>query len=408
MVSKIMGIASRIKSHPLRFLLRLEWVVLGVLALIEIPAIEIAQLPRMPILNLFGIILFVGLGLRLPKRFSTKLLYLLLEIGLVLILAWVGGVRLFQVLFLVIVMRNCTLFEGLTSAVFTGVVFSLYAITQLHRLSYTLPAAGFLWDRVGLAWLSLLLLFGLIVLFLQLLVSAVLQERQGREQLAIAHDRLRQYALKIEDQATLQERNRIAREIHDSLGHSLTVFNLHVEAALRLLETDPAETKALLIEAKQTGSQALREVRQSVSTLRSDLLQGRSLSVALSDLCADFQRSTGILPISQMQIPESLSEPLKITMYRIVQEALTNICKHAHATQVTIIIEPKLDFENSLQITIQDNGQGFDLNQAIVGFGLQGMQERVNALIGTLQILTAPQQGCQIIAHFPIHPPILP
>jgi signal transduction histidine kinase len=396
------------RSHPLKFLLWLEWIILGLTALLEIPAIQIAQLPRMPGVNLIGLLVFLLLGLRLPKGRATKLVYLGLEVGLVLVLSWVSGVRLFQVLFLVIVMRNCILFAGVLSTVVTGIVFLLYAITQLHRLSLTLPVTGLFWGRVGLAWLSLLLLFGLMVVFLQMLVNAVLQERRGREQLEIANNQLRQYALKIEDQATLQERNRIAREIHDSLGHSLTVFNLHVEAALRLFEADPAEAKALLVEAKQVGSQALQDVRQSVSTLRSDLFQGRSLAASLSILLEDFQRSTGIMPNCHIQLTHPLADQLNVATYRILQEALTNICKYAQATQVDIVIELSseslLEAPEVLSICIQDNGQGFDLNQTKTGFGLQGMQERTNALSGEFQVITAPQQGCQIIARFPIHP----
>jgi signal transduction histidine kinase len=303
-------------------------------------------------------------------------------------------------------MRNCTLFKGGIDIVVTIAIYSLYAITQLNRLSNTFPAYTFPVRGIRLAWLSLLLLFGLMVVFLQMLVRVVLQERRGREQLAIANNQLRQYALKIEDQATLQERNRIAREIHDSLGHSLTAFNLHLEAVLRLFDTDPTEAKALLSEAKQIGSQALQDVRQSVSTLRSDLLQGRSLEAGLSLLMEDFQRSTSITPELRFQTKCNLPTSLNVAIYRIVQEALTNICKYARATEVEITIETLLETKPSLQIKIRDNGEGFELNQTRTGFGLQGMQERTNALSGNIEILTMPQQGCQIIARFPIHLPI--
>jgi signal transduction histidine kinase len=398
---------SDLRSHPLKFLLKIEWIILVLLAVIEtIPAIEVKQLPHLPSLNAVGMIVFFLLGLHLPRRFFSKLLYLVLEIGLVVLLSWVGGVRLFQLLFLVIVMRNCTLFKGGSNIYVTLAVYSLYAITQLNRLSNTFPAYTFpVRGKVRLAWLSLLLLFGFMVVFLQMLVRVVLQERQGREQLAIANNQLRQYALKIEDQATLQERNRIAREIHDSLGHSLTAFNLHIEAVLKLFETDPLEAKALLSEAKQIGSQALQDVRQSVTTLRSDLFQGRSLETVLLLLMEDFQRSTSITPKWRFQTESNLSESLNVAIYRIVQEALTNICKYARATEVEITIKTLLETQPILQINIRDNGEGFDLNQTRTGFGLQGMQERTNALSGKIEILTAPQQGCQIIACFPIHLP---
>jgi signal transduction histidine kinase len=398
-----------LRSHPLKFLLRLEWIILGLLALLELPALPVLPLPRLPTISIVGLIVFSLLGLRLPKQLTHKLLYLGLEISLVLVLSWVSGVRLFQVLFLVIVMRNCILFEGISNTIVTSGVFLLYATTQLHRLMLTLPKAGIVWGRVGLIWVSLMLLFGLIIVFLQMLVYAILQERRGREQLAIANAQLRTYALKIEDQATLQERNRIAREIHDSLGHSLTVFNLHVEAALRLWEAEPREAKALLTEAKQISAQALQEVRQSVSTLRTDVFQGRSLAAAIASLIEDFQRSTQIVPHQQIQHCDHLPEALQVAAYRIIQEALTNIAKYSQATDVEIAIETNLTNQNALEICIKDNGIGFDINQTKTGFGLQGIQERTQNLSGTLQILTAPRQGCKIIAQFPIysHPPNL-
>jgi signal transduction histidine kinase len=394
-----MLLPTNLRAHPLKFLLQIEWIILGLAVLVELLIVEVRQFPHMPALNGVGLLIFFLLGLQLPKRSPAKFCYLAAEIVLALLLSWVGGVRLFQVLFLVIVMRNCMLFEGMTGAMMTGGVYVLYAITQLHRLSYTFPMR----EGASLGWFSLLLFFGLMMLFLQMLVRVILQERRGREQLAIANERLRQYALKIEDQATLQERNRIAREIHDALGHSLTAFNLHVDAVSRLFDEDPTEAKSFLHEAKQIGAQALKDVRQSVSTLRSDIFQEQSLETALLSLIEEFRRTTRIQPNWYCQVPDNLPPALKVSLYRILQEALTNICKYADATQVEISIEVQWETQPYLKLMIEDNGQGFELNQTKTGFGLQGIQERTEALAGCLQIQTKPQLGCRIIACFPIH-----
>ena len=95
-----------------------------------------------------------------------------------------------------------------------------------------------------------------------LLVNALITERQSREKLAIANDRLRHYAMRIENLAMVQERNRIAREIHDSLGHALTGLNLQLEGALKLWQSHPEQARQFLHEAKQSGSTALSEVRR--------------------------------------------------------------------------------------------------------------------------------------------------
>jgi len=315
---------------------------------------------------------------------------------LLLVLSLVGGIRLFQFLYVVLVIRSCLMLEGWYCSAVTAIAFLLCILTQSQRFrDAALPPL--LGARLGIVWFSIALLVGLVLIFLQLLVSALLTERKSQQKLAAANDQLRRYALRVEDLATLQERNRIAREIHDSLGHSLTAFNLHLEAALRLLQSDPAEARELLVEAKQLGSTALDSVRQSVATLRSAPLQGRSLEAAIATLVEDFHRSTNLLPSCECAIADPLANDVKTAAYRIVQEALTNICKYANATEVTIHIQTTPD----LHLTIQDNGNGFDLKQNTTGFGIQGMRERAIALDGTFAIVTAPTKGCRIIATFP-------
>jgi signal transduction histidine kinase len=245
---------------------------------------------------------------------------------------------------------------------------------------------------------GLTILFGLTFLFLHLLVDAVLAAQKGQEQLTQANTRLREYALRVEELATVQERNRIARDIHDSLGHSLTVFNIHIGAALRLIHTDLPEAEALLLEVKQLGSQALQEVRESVTMLRADPLQGRSLYDAIGSLVREFHRTTGTLPTFTYEISTPLAVELNFTLYRLVQESLTNIRKHAAASAVSIAI---YQTATEIQVIVRDNGRGFDLHHNPSGFGLQGMQERSLALGGNLKITTALDRGCQIQVVFP-------
>jgi signal transduction histidine kinase len=240
------------------------------------------------------------------------------------------------------------------------------------------------------------------LLFLQLLVNAILAERQSREQLALANAQLRQYALRIEDIATLQERNRIAREIHDSLGHALTVLNLHLEAALKLQQSDPEAATEFLADAKQLGSTALEEVRRSVAALRCDPLQGQTLADAIASLTDEFQRSTGISPQCHLEQQSALPPEVKTAVYRIVQEALTNIYKYAEASEVKVELTATA---SELHLIVADNGKGFDRDRNTTGFGLAGMRERTLALGGHFEIVTAPGAGCQIIATIPLPRP---
>lgn len=365
-------------------------------------------------------------------RASTKFLYTILELLLVWLAISQGGWALrFPLLYLIIVIRSCLIFEFLGRLIVAGLVFLSFLFTLLLRLGQErgrrFPKPSPFWnsvmprpphhhpfprgehpprvdpEHIGSIVLHLTLsntfLFGLVLVFVLLLINALLAERNSRQKLAIAHEQLRQYALQIEDQATLQERNRIAREIHDSLGHALTAQSIQLENALVFCPSNAEKTKEFLSEAKRLGANALKEVRQSVSALRSNLLQEESLEAAIADLVESFQTMTTLQPDCTINIKEFINPQVKTAIYRIVQEALTNIYKHSAATQVTIQVIAEM---GQLHLWLKDNGSGFNLEQNTTGFGLQGMRERTLALGGQFSIVSAPNQGTQIKVMIPL------
>jgi two-component system, sensor histidine kinase and response regulator len=200
---------------------------------------------------------------------------------------------------------------------------------------------------------------------------------------------------RIEQLAAVAERHRIARDIHDSLGHALVALNIQMETALDLWDEAPDQAQTLLQSAKDLGSQALRAVRESVAEIRCDPLQGQSLQVSLDQLMQEFHRTCGTAVHCQIEEPPGLSPAISTAIYRVVQEGLTNIQKHAEATQVQLCLQPT---PAGLELRLQDNGRGFSLDANRQGFGLQGMEERVTALGGQLQIDSRPLGGCQITA----------
>ncbi len=222
--------------------------------------------------------------------------------------------------------------------------------------------------------------------------------------LSTAHEQLRQYILEIEDHAALQERNRIARDIHDSLGNALTTLNIQLQTALKLWHLDPVQAGQFLAEAQRLGIIAVKEVRQSVSNMRSDGLPEQSLEALIDSLVENFHSSTGVLPSTKINLSVPLPVKVVTTIHRIVQEALTNICKYAEATEVQIHLSAT---PNNLCLIIQDNGKGFRLAQNKTGFGLQGMGERVAALKGNLNIETEPGSGCKLTVELPLVQPIV-
>jgi len=379
----------------------LEWLLLFTVAITEALSIHFRRFYNLPTLTIISLVGFGLLGLRMPTgKLIHKIIYTALEIFLILFtgIASGRGIRLFPFLYIILVIRSCLIFQLPGRITITSLSFGLFVLTLIHRFQHV-PAVPMLQERLRFTLLSFALSFGLSLVFVLLLMNAVLAERQIREKLAIANEQLRQYALRIEDQATLQERNRIARDIHDSLGHSLTALNLQLETALKLWQSNPAKAQTFLAQAKNLGSQSLREVRQSVSAMRFDPLHGQSLEVAIAALATEFHHSTGFSPIYHLSLKHPISTEVKTAVYRITQEALTNIWKHAQANEVKIDIQTSVE---SLHLKIADNGKGFALNKNTTGFGLQSMRDRVLALGGEFQINSAPNAGCCITATIPL------
>ncbi|MBW4470334.1 MAG: sensor histidine kinase [Stenomitos rutilans HA7619-LM2] len=391
-----------------RLLLYLEWILLGMAMLTETVPNPMNRFEPSPLIAL-PIILMLGLmGLHVPKKdLLAKLLYTGLEFGLIaLLLPLAGGaVGLFPILYLVVAIRSCTMFQPPGRLVVASLAFISFVLTIFFRIitpekhAGKLPPPEFDGNMIWTLKLNATVTFGLTLVFVLLLVNALLSERQSREQLTAANEQLRQYALRIENQATLQERNRIAREIHDSLGHLLTAQSIQLENALLFLPPDAEKTRSFLTESRQLGSNALQEVRQSVATLRSDALQGKPLDLAIAHLVKSFQQTTGIVPEVITELRSPLANDVGTAIYRILQEALTNIAKHAEANRVSLQLWEKPD---GIHLRVEDNGHGFNPGQNTTGFGLKGMRERSIVMGGQFSIISQPQTGCQIAAVIPL------
>ncbi|MEA5552471.1 sensor histidine kinase [Anabaena cylindrica UHCC 0172] len=392
----------QIHNHPFRFLLYLEWVLLGLSALFAImPSPSPRFAVSFPELTICSLALFGVMGLRLPTQNKfIKILYTASEVVLILITGFFGGktTRFFPFLYLILVTRSCLIFQLPGRLTVTFLSFILFLVTLRNRvIPFRLPPLA--QERFRFFSFSLAVLFGLSLVFVLLLMNAVLSERQSRDKLERANEKLRQYALQIENQATLEERNRIAREIHDSLGHSLTALNLQLETALKLSKSDIPRAMTFLATAKELGSKALRDVRQSVSTMRSHPLQEKSLEQAIMILSEDFHHSNGILLNCKISLEDPFPKEMSTPIYRIIQESLTNISKYAQASEV------KLELTTTTKIfklIVEDNGKGFDVTQNTTGFGLQSMRDRTLALGGEFIINSAHDAGCQIIVTIPL------
>jgi signal transduction histidine kinase len=400
-----LGLHNRLRDPSLHFLLAIEWILLGLTALSEFNQRYQLFDERSPLLSIVCIILLALLGLCLPSQLPAKIGYAAIHLFLVFLAAVVGHIDYFFLLCVVLVMRSYLLFERqgrqLTLAVMSGLFISLqmYRVQAFSQRALTSRLRADPEDAVRPFFFGSILLFFLVLIFLHLMMKALLAAHASQTQLTQANAQLRHYALQVEEIATLQERTRIAREIHDSLGHSLIALNLSLSAAIGLWEQDLAESKSLLSEAQLLSQGVLKDVRQAVAALRSEPLAGQSLAALVQGLIAQLQQTSSTQFSCRLQLSGPLAEVQKVAAYRIVQEALTNITKHAQATKVEVSLETK---EGRLAIAIRDNGQGFDRAQTASGFGLRGMEERVLALGGTLSIVSVPRKGCDVVAQLPM------
>jgi signal transduction histidine kinase len=415
-------------KHPFPLLLYLEWVLLGIALLTALPNPFRPRRPRMlrlaeeglgapPFpLGIFFCIAIIGLmGLWLPHQKSRiqKILFTALGFGLCWLTIFWGGLggNSFPALLLIVVMRACLLFEWNGRFVTALLAFGSFVLRLIlgirrfldsdiprpERFPHHLTPDQFQTAVFNLT-LNSALLFGLVLVFVLLMVGAILTERQSRDRLSVANDRLRRYALLVENQATLQERNRIAREIHDSVGHALTAQSIQLENVAVWLPENVARAEEHLQKARGLGKEALQNVRQSVATLRQAPLQGQSFNDAIQKLVKDFERTTGIQTAIQIQVAQGLPTDIAIALYRIVQEAMTNIAKHSQATQVNLKLN---ETPQEVELIVEDNGQGFDPTQNTTGFGLQSMRERTEALGGLFYLNSQLGQGCRLHLNIP-------
>jgi signal transduction histidine kinase len=388
----------KIQPNPFRFLLVAEWIMLGSCG--SLAVMEAFQDQTIPVEHILILVLLGSMGLALPNgSLAVRVVYTSIEIGLIAIGTSLGYLHILPTLYLIVVIRSCFLFKSVGRWVVASLVFVLFLLDEVRYAQRILPELPEQQLDFFMHLIAQTLVFGLGIFFVLQLVNKLLVERQIKQQLALAHEQLQEYSQKIEDLAAVQERNRIARDIHDSLGHALTSLNIQLQTAVKLWQKSPDQAYTFLAQAQKLGAIAMKEVRQSVGTLRADQVDDQPLELKIRALIANFRSSTGLTIRSKIAHCPQLSSQIEKTIYRIVQEALTNIAKYAEAIEIEIELNVTAA---KVYLTVQDNGKGFKLNQNKTGFGLQGMQERVNAVKGYLQIQTSPGSGCRIVVEIPL------
>jgi signal transduction histidine kinase len=282
------------------------------------------------------------------------------------------------------------------------VVNSLILITMLVNMILLTDN----WRNIFQASTAFLAALFFVIVFTQMM----LREQRGRtklqnlaDELSEANQKLREYAVQVEELAASSERNRLAREIHDGLGHFLTAIHVQIRAAAAVMPDDPSRAANALEKAQDLAQEALKDIRRSVGALRGEDMLYRPLPDMIETLLQESRAAGVVSGLNVQGAPRRLSQQGELTLFRAVQEGLTNVRKHSLASRVDITLEycPEL-----ARVIIQDNGVGAateaatgDQDQA--GFGLFGLRERVQLLGGSFSVQTSSQSGFRLEIDIP-------
>ncbi|MEN8242824.1 MAG: sensor histidine kinase [Chloroflexota bacterium] len=272
----------------------------------------------------------------------------------------------------------------------------LIAVSTLIELSVLLPFIDVIdYDSVVILGVPIVraFAFGMIGNIVSMLIDT---QREQRRQMLRANLQLSEYALALEHLTETRERNRLARELHDTLAHTLSGLSVNLEAIKIMLNADQVEIFGMIEHALDNTRQGLDNTRRALKSLRTKAIEEFGLEIALQKLSETCAERGGF--VVKSSFPEAFpvfSPDEEQTIYRIAQEAFENIVQHSNAGEVDF----QLAVENGeFKMIIKDNGGGFPPDALLADdiFGVRGMQERAKMVKGRLTIESAPEQGTQV------------
>lgn len=254
------------------------------------------------------------------------------------------------------------------------------------------------WSLSVTAYLDLVMTVAVIVLVgrqFRVITDARAAQAEALAQLELAHARLKERSAAAEELAALRERMRLARELHDTLGHALSAIAVQMEAARRLAPDAPPRVERILRETQAMARGAMADLRHHVESLRAPRTAGGETVAHLARAAA---RRNGWRLELQVDPELSLSAALPAELVQVAREALTNAERHARASRV----EVRLWREGGIRLLVADDGCGFDPREAEPGhYGLEQMVERMAGLGGNVRVTSAPGRGTRVEARLP-------
>lgn len=324
-----------------------------------------------------------------PIRRDYEKIYLAVQAGVLICLTFIDiefmflGIIMGPPVFLLLPLRSAMIVLG----IFCLVLEVLVAVRE-NTLTAVYP---------GLAQVLATFGFGYVYYLREQAGESRDKTRALLDDLQIAHQKLELYANQVQELTAAEERNRLARDLHDSVKQQAFAASAQLGAAQALWDTNPPAARDHLQKAAALLDEVRRELGMMIYELRPAALQGQGLAGALREWGAGWSQQCGIPLEIHVAGERSLNADTEQALFRITQEALSNIARHSRAQTVKV----DLAFgANDLRLSICDDGQGFDPQVPSAGFGLRSMRERAERLpSGSFEIITAPEHGTTLRIH---------
>ncbi len=340
------------------------------------------------------------ISMSLARRRLGLVLYCLIQTGLVVTISFVTYNPLVIMGLYVALTGATVLLLGQTRPAALAVVG--YLALAFFTLWPLMPASGsFIMVSAFIVPATLFVVGGAALLLEQ--ANARARMRALLAELEAAHRQLAEYADRVEDLTLAAERQRMARELHDTLAQGLAGLILQLEAASSHQASGrPERAQEIVTQAMARARATLADARRVIADLRGEQIGPADLSEAVREEVARFTTATGIPCALDLALPPALPDAVHDHVLRAVAEGLTNVARHARATQVWVHMSGA---DDRLDIQVRDNGVGFDPAAAAQAghYGLLGMRERARLAGGRLEIISAPGAGTTLQLYLPLN-----
>ena len=381
-------------------MLRIHWVAIGLIVVLQLIGMFIdKQVSKGEAISLFLLFILGGMAPFVPRINSGPLRFLcaVCEFLICLVASHLGIHRLYPFLSAIIVARYSMLLDiapSIALAALAAFLNNRYLASIIRKIEFAWlgpidnqPRVDLLTDVAA----SILFTAALFLLVTTVRYLSIEQESRKKAQIL---------TLEIKDLATELERSRLAREIHDSLGHSLTALNMQLEVFATLQKTDPSRALEAFYTARRLATDILDDVRAVVHSIRHQDFQ---FEAAMTKLVEQTRAIKGTeIEIELSLLASSLPQAIAYQLYNIARECLTNSVKHSDADKLTVVVREET---GSIKLDYTDNGCGFDYAERSGdqsrGYGIIGMIERAESLSGTLVLESGIGKGTKISVTVP-------